>query len=99
MGFTYVEITVHGGKASKTIKMLVDTSSTYIVLRPEVIEEPSLIETPYSVEPTLADRRKVGAKLYLAEVEVKGRRGPALVAEPDTPAPLLGVYAPETLAF
>jgi len=47
---------------------------------------------------TLADGGRVSAKLYLAGVEVKGR-GPVLVAELDTPVPLLGVYAPETLGF
>jgi hypothetical protein len=47
----------------------------------------------------LADRRSVEAKLFLAEVEAQGRKGPAFVAELDTPRPLLGVYALETLGF
>jgi predicted aspartyl protease len=47
----------------------------------------------------LADGRRVRAKLFLAEVEVKGRRGPAFVAELNVPTPLLGVYALETLGF
>lgn len=33
------------------------------------------------------------------EVEVKGRKEPALVAKLDTLTPLLGVYALETLGF
>jgi len=98
MSFTYVTVTIHG-KASKRVKMLVDTGSTYIVLNPEVIKELGLIETPYTVELVLADKRKVRAKLFLAEVEVHGRRGPAFVAELDTPTPLLGVYALETLGL
>ena len=32
-------------------------------------------------------------------MEVKGRRGPAFVAELNVPTPLLGVYALETLGF
>lgn len=99
MGFVYVDVIVHGLKASKRVKMLVDTGSTYIVLSPSLVSELGLYETPYSVELTLADGRKVRAKLYLAEVEVEGRKGPAFVAELETPTPLLGVYALETLGF
>ena len=99
MGFVYVDVVIRGSRSSKTIKMLVDTGSTYIVLSPETIKELGLHETPYSVELTLADKRKVKAKLYLAEAEIKGRKGPVLVAELDTPTPLLGVYALETLGF
>jgi len=99
VGFVYVDVIVRGSKSSRSIRMLVDTGSTYIVLRPDLIRELGLYETPYAVEVTLADGRRVKTKLYLAEVEVKGRRGPALVAELDTPIPLLGVYALETLGF
>jgi len=99
MGLTYISVTVHGRKASKDIKMLVDTGSTYIVLNPEVIRELGLIETPFSVELTLADKRRIKAKLYLAEVEIRRRRGPAFIAELDVPTPVLGVYALETLGF
>ncbi|ABL79096.1 hypothetical protein [Thermofilum pendens] len=35
----------------------------------------------------------------MAEVEVKGRKWPVLVAEVDAPVPLLGVYALETLGL
>jgi predicted aspartyl protease len=97
MGFTYVNVTVRGMKASRDVRMLVDTGSTYIVLDPETIKELGLLETPFAVD--LADGRKIRAKLFLAEVEVKGRRGPAFVAELDAPTPLLGVHALETLGF
>ncbi len=99
MGFVYVDVTLHGVRASKSIRMLVDAGSTYIVVSPKVVRELGLYETPYVVELTLADGRRVGAKLYLAEVEVEGRRGPAMVVGLDTPTPLLGVYALEALGF
>ena len=100
MGFVYVDVKVRGSKSAKTIRMLVDTGSTYIVLKPEIIDELGLHETPYSVELTLADERKVKSRLYLAEVEVGGRRGPAMVvAASGTPIPLLGVHALEILGF
>jgi len=99
MGFVYVDVVIRGRRLSKSVRMLVDTGSTYVVLGSSVIEELGLYETPYTVEVTLADGRKVRTKLYVAEVEVRGRRGPTLVAELDTPVPLLRVYAPETLGF
>jgi clan AA aspartic protease len=99
MGFTYVNVTVRGMKASRDVRMLVDTGFTYIVLDPETIKELGLLETPYAVDLLLADGRKIRAKLFLAEVEVKGRRGSAFVAELNVPTPLLGVHALETLGF
>ena len=99
MGFVYVNVVVHGMKGSKVVKMLVDTGSTYIVLSPKTIEELKLTETPYTVELTSADKRRVKTRLYVTEVEVRGRKGPALIAELDVPTPLLGVYALETLGF
>jgi len=66
VGFTYVDVLVRGRKASKTIRMLVDTGSTYIVLDSKTVSELSLVETPYTVELTLADGRRVKARLYLA---------------------------------
>ena len=65
----------------------------------KTIKELGLVKTPYAVDLVLADGRRVRAKLFLAEVEVKGRRGPAFVAELNVPTPLLGVYALETLGF
>jgi len=97
MGFTYVSVLVRGRK-EKTLDMLVETDSTYIALPPEDIEDLGLHETPYRVKLTSADK-EVGARLFLAEVEVKGRKGPAFVAELETPKSLLGVYALETLVL
>jgi predicted aspartyl protease len=99
MGFTYVNVTVRGMKASRDVRMLVDTGSTYIVLDPETIKELGLLETPYAVDLLLADGKRIRARLFLAEVEVKGRRGPAFVAELNVPTPLLGVHALETLGL
>ena len=98
MGYVYVNLTVKG-KALKVVRALIDTGSAYVVLDPKTISEIGLHETPYKVDLTLADKRKVEAKLYLAEVEADGRKGPVLVAELDVPTPLLGVYALETLGL
>ncbi|MCS7145153.1 MAG: aspartyl protease family protein [Nitrososphaerota archaeon] len=87
------------GVRERLIKALVDTGASYLVLDPRVIEELGLFPTPYEVELTLADKRRVRSKLYLAEVKAEGRRGPVLVAELDVPAPLLGVFALEALGL
>jgi len=99
VGFVYVDVVIRGSRASKTVRALVDTGSTYVVLSPELVEELGLFETPYSVELILASGERVGAKLYVAEAEVRGRRGPILVAALKTPIPLLGVHSLETLGF
>jgi len=98
MGYIYVNVKIYG-KITKEIEMLVDTGSTYIVLNKKSIEEIGLFKTPYKVRLTLANKKEIEARLFLGEVEVKGRKGPAFFAEVDTPKPLLGIYALETLGL
>jgi predicted aspartyl protease len=98
MGCTYVDLTL-AGRARKKVRALVDTGSTYVVADPKTISEIRLQPTPFETELTLADKRKIRAKLYVAEAEAEGRRGPVFVAEMDVPTPLLGVYALETLGL
>jgi predicted aspartyl protease len=59
--------------------MLVDTGSTYIVVKPGVVGELGFIRTPYTARLVLADGRVVDANVYVGEAEVMGRRGPVLV--------------------
>ena len=98
MGYTYVDLVIRG-RVPRNVKVLVDTGSAYVVMNSKTISEVGLHETPFEVELTLADKRKVKAKLYLAEVEAEGRRGPVFVAELDVPTPILGAYALETLGL
>ena len=94
----YTHVTVRGALGSKTFRMLVDTA-TYVVLDPESVKELGLVETPYVVELVLANGSRERAKIYVGEAEVRGRRGPVMVAALKTPVPLLGVYALESLGF
>jgi predicted aspartyl protease len=98
VGYVYCRVKVRGER-EKEITALVDTGASYLVLDPKTIEEAKLTPTKYEVELTLADKRKVKTRLYLAEVEAEGRKGPVLVAELETPTPLLGVFALETLGL
>lgn len=98
MRYVYADLIVRGERA-ESIKAIVDTASTYIVLDPKTISEIGLHKTPYEVELTVADKRRVKVGLYLAEVEAKSRKGPAFIAELDVPTPLIGVNALETLGL
>jgi predicted aspartyl protease len=98
VGYTYVDLVVRG-RISRSVRALVDTGSAYVVMDSKTISEVGLHETPFEVELTLADRRKVKVKLYLAEVEAEARRGPVFVAELNVPTPIVGAYALETLGL
>lgn len=98
MGYVYAEITVKG-REKRSIRALVDTGATYLVLDQNTVKELGLSSTPYEVQLTLADKRKAQAKLYVAEVEAEGRKGPVMVAAMDVEVPLLGVFALESLGL
>lgn len=70
-----------------------------MILNSQIIKELELSPTPYEATLTLADKRRVKARLYVAEAEAEGRKGPILVAELDIPTPLVGVFALETLGL
>ncbi|MFZ8788878.1 MAG: aspartyl protease family protein, partial [Acidilobaceae archaeon] len=76
MGIVYVNVTLRGLRGSRTLRMLVDTGSTYIVVEPEVVGELGFIGTPYTARLVLAGGRVVDANVYVGEAEVRGRRGP-----------------------
>jgi predicted aspartyl protease len=99
MGYVYCELTVKGKIKEKRIKALVDTRATYLILNNDTVKELGLVDTGYKVTLTLADKRKVDANLYIAEVKAEGRRGPVMVASIDTPIPLLGIFALESLGL
>jgi predicted aspartyl protease len=61
--------------------------------------ELGLTELPCLVEITLADKRRVTPRLFVGEVELKGRRGPTFVAASNVPVPLLGLFALESLGL
>lgn len=98
MGYVYAEIIVEGRKKT-SVRALVNTGATYLVLDHGTVKELDLTATPYEVKLALADKRVVSVALYLAQVEAKGRKGPVLIAELDVPIPLLGVFALESLGL
>ncbi|HDD42188.1 MAG TPA: hypothetical protein ENF79_00715, partial [Nitrososphaeria archaeon] len=73
VGYVYIDITIRG-KREKKIRALVDAGASYLVLNSQTIKELELSPTPYEVMLTLADKRRVKARLYVAEAEAEGRR-------------------------
>lgn len=67
------------------MRALIDTGSAYIALRPEIIAEPGLYETPYEVELTLADSRKIRSRPYVAEAWCRDRRDPVFIVGANIP--------------
>ncbi len=90
MGHVYCEIKIRG-EHEKEIRALVDTGTSYIVLESKTIEEIKPTSTQYQVELILADKRRVKTRLYVAEAEAEGRKGPVFVVELETPTHLCWV--------
>jgi len=55
----FLDVTLRGLRGSRTLRMLVDTGSTYVVVEPEVVEELGFIRTPYTARLVLAGGRVV----------------------------------------
>lgn len=68
MGYVYIDLVIRGEKEKK-IRALVDTGASYVILDPQTIRELGLTPTPYEVMLTLAEKRQVKARLYVAEAE------------------------------
>ncbi len=78
--------------------ILVDTGASFTVLPLEIAEK-HLIETPFSVDLKLGDGRSVKARVFVAEAEIEGRRGPVRVLAFPGAVPVVGVDTLETLGL
>lgn len=99
MGHTYSEITVRGEEELKIKDVLVDTGATFTVLPLSVLESIRATKSPYVVKLQLGDRRRVSAAIYLAEIKINGRKGPARIAAFKRAVPTIGVDTLETLGL
>lgn len=99
MGHVEVEAEVKGVKSAKTVKMLVDTGSTYLVLPPSLIEEIGAIRLPFKTKASLANGQELVTEATVVEVEVEKRRVPATALIMETKEPLLGVEALEAMGL
>jgi len=98
MGHVYVSARFRGRGELTMGKVLVDTGATFTVMPLDVAEK-YLYETPLEAELRLGDGRVVRARVFVAEVEIEGRRGPARVMAFNGATPVMGVDTLETLGL
>jgi Predicted aspartyl protease len=98
MGHVYVSARFRGRGELTMDKVLVDTGATFTVMPLDVAEK-YLYETPLEAELRLGDGRVVRARVFVAEVEIEGRRGPARVMAFNGTTPVIGVDTLETLGL
>ncbi|OYT40263.1 MAG: hypothetical protein B6U89_02630 [Desulfurococcales archaeon ex4484_58] len=98
MGHVVVKAVFRGKDILCLDNVLVDTGASFTVL-PLDLAEKYLFETPFEAELKLGDGRRVKAKVFIAEVEIEGRKGPVrILAFPDA-IPVIGVDTLETLGL
>lgn len=97
MGRTFVNATINGPDRSKEYRFLVDTSSTYMGLPTEEIEELGLTMIPRGRARVRTATGIVEYDTYVASVGIDERNSPAIVTP--SPIPLIGYEVLENLGF
>jgi predicted aspartyl protease len=98
MGHIFVGAKFRGKDVLEVDRILVDTGASFTVM-PLDLAEKHFIETPFEVELKLGDGRIVKAKMFVAEVEIEGRRGPLRIMAFKDAMPVIGVDTLETLGL
>jgi len=98
MGHIFVGARFRGKDVLEVDRILVDTGASFTIM-PLNLAEKHFIETPFEVELKLGDGRIVKAKMFVAEVEIEGRRGPLRIMAFKDAMPVIGVDTLETLGL
>ena len=98
MGHVFVRARFRGRDVIEFEKVLVDTGASFTVMPLEIAER-YFIETPFTVDLRLGDGGVVKAKVFVAEGEVEGRRGPLRILAFENAIPVIGVDTLETLGL
>jgi predicted aspartyl protease len=98
VGHAFVKARFRGKDVVEFKKILIDTGASFTVM-PLDIAEKHFIETPFTVELKLGDGRIVNAKVFVAEGEIEGRRGPLRILAFKNATPVIGVDTLETLGL
>jgi predicted aspartyl protease len=98
MGHVFVRARFRGRDVVEFERILVDTGASFTVMSLAVAER-YFIETPFTVKLRLGDGRVVDAKVFVAEGEIEGRRGPLRILAFENAIPVIGVDALETLGL
>lgn len=78
MGFPYVDVTLRGPNGSRTVRMTVDTGSTFTWV-PEALARELGARVIRFVSIRVADNRRIDRTLGELEVEIEGRTATRLV--------------------
>jgi len=98
MGHIFVGAKFRGKDILEIDKILVDTGASFTVM-PLDIAEKYFIETPFEAELKLGDGRVVKAKMFVAEIEIEGRKGPLRIMAFKNAIPVIGIDTLETLGL
>jgi predicted aspartyl protease len=71
-------------------KILIDTGVSFTVMPLDVAEK-HFIETPFTLDIKLGDGGIVKARVFIAEGEIEGRKGPLRILAFENATPVIGV--------
>jgi predicted aspartyl protease len=98
LGHVFLKVRFRGKGVLEVNEMLVDRGASFTVTPLDVAEK-YFIETPFEVDLKLGDGRVVKARVFVAEAEIEGRRGPLRIMAFEGAVPVIGVDALETLGL
>jgi predicted aspartyl protease len=98
LGHVFVGARFRGKDVIEFKQILVDTGAPFTVMPLEIAEK-HFIETPFDVDLRLGDGRLVKARVFVAECEIEGRRGPVRILAFKGATPVIGVDTLETLGL
>ena len=99
MGHVYVQASLRGPKKAKSVKMLVDTGATYLMIPPRLADELGAIKLPGRIPPSYAKGGREELEATAVMIELEGRVGGAIALIGASDEPLLGVEALEALGL
>jgi predicted aspartyl protease len=97
-GHVFVKVKFRGKGVVEFERVLVDTDTSFTVMPLDVAEK-YFIETPFTVNLKLGDGRVVEAKVFIAEGEIEGRKGPLRILAFKDAIPVIGVDTLEILGL
>jgi len=96
--YVFVKARFRGKDVLELREALIDTGASFTVM-PLDIAEKYFIETPFTVNLKLGDGRLVEARVFIAECEIEGRRGPVRILAFKDAILVIGVDTLETLGL
>ena len=99
MGHVYVQVSLRGPKKAKSVKMLVNTGATYLLIPSRLADELGAIKLPGRILTSYANGGREELEATAVMIELEGRVGGAIALIGASEEPLLGVEALEALGL